>query len=441
MANQPIITEHNPVFQPYRTPEEWASDAAAHKRDVQAASREVAEREAAYLKALSPPRAPHPEPPPLRQPLVTQDFGEHAATLDQQICERGVAIDRDRIISLGRERFAELLALDRTVRISQRIIGSSTDLTSWQSVEFAFSQAGALTTQVPKRTMSEELSGSGLDRHAAAQIKGFDDLFKASGDRQSVRDVLAFHDAFVRLVFGQSLFERLSADGRLRSHFFCGGTGGKVALFSEWAKVLDGDHFAVTLRDPLLHLFAWLANEQTPLPLPADFACECYNNVRSLSPEQIKVACAVLEGFVLDHQGWALWDYVGRRTRCSLDEGLLETWRKELWKRFKAIAAFHEVLRHSFNKPVTRFGEAYFQFDAQAHRSFIDGTVAKLLQTVSALAAQAVEETHAVVGRFEDSLLIEGKPKQTAALVERITSKLAVAFPSSAFNVTIEEIA
>jgi hypothetical protein len=287
--------------------------------------------------------------------------------------------------------------------------------------------------------MREELSGSGLDRQQAARIAGFGDLFKAMADRLSVGNVLAFHDAFARLAFGQSMVERLSADGRLRSHFFCGGTGGKVALFSEWEGVLEGDHFAVTLRDPLLHLFAWLANEQTPLPLPEDFGHECFN-VRSLSPEQIKVARAVLEAFVLDHREWDLWNFVGHATRTALDEGLLETWRKELSKRFKAIAAFHEGVRYSFNKPVTRYGETYFQFDAQAHRSFIDGTVAKLLQTVSALAAQAVEETHAVVGRFEDLLLIEGKPKQKAALIERITGRLKAAFPSSAFNVTIEEV-
>jgi hypothetical protein len=205
--------------------------------------------------------------------------------------------------------------------------------------------------------------------------------------------------------------------------------------------VLEGDHFAVTLRDPLLHLFAWLANEQTPLPLPADFAHECFN-VRSLSLSQIKVARAVLDGFVLDHHEWALWDHVGKRTRCSLDEGLLETWRKELSKRFKAIADFHEVLRCSFNKQVTRFGEVYFQFDAVAHRAFVNRAITELLQTASALAAQAVEQSHAVAARFTDSLLVEGKPNQaqTAALVERITGRLQAAFPSSAFNVTIEEV-
>ena len=252
-----------------------------------------------------------------------------------------------------------------------------------------------------------------------------------------MRDVLAFHDAFESLVFGQSIAEQLSSDGRLRSRFFCGGTGEKV---DDWLGALQGPHFKVALVDPLGPLFAWLAGESTPLPLPAEFAHECYNN-RSLSPEQIKVARAVLDGFVLDYRGWALWDYVGRRTRTALDEGLLETWRKELSKRFRAIAEFHEVLRYSFNKPVTRFGESYLKFDAGAHRAFIDGMVAKLLQAVSLLAAQAVQETHTVVARFCDSLLVEGEPKQTAVLIERIADKLNAAFAGADFNIVIEEIA
>ena len=430
-----VTTHHEPFFHPSVALEEQRQATTEYKRNVAAAATEAAERDMAYVRALNPPRVPQPEPPQLRQPVLPDGFD--AAAIDEAILERGIAIDRDRILSLGRGRFAELLALDRTARGSQRIIGSSTDLTSWQSVEFAFAQAGALATQVPKRTMTEEMSGSGLDRHAAAQINGFDDLFKATADRQPVRDVLAFHDAFESLVFGQSIAEQLSSDGRLRSRFFCGGTGEKV---DDWLGALQGPHFKVALVDPLGPLFGWLAGEQTPLPLPAEFAHECYNN-RSLSPEQIKVARAVLDGFVLDYRGWALWDYVGRRTRTALDEGLLETWRKELSKRFRAIAEFHEVLRYSFNKPVTRFGESYLKFDAGAHRAFIDGMVAKLLQAVSLLAAQAVQETHTVVARFCDSLLVEGEPKQTAVLIERIADKLNAAFAGADFNIVIEEIA
>jgi hypothetical protein len=62
------------------------------------------------------------------------------------------------------------------------------------------------------------------------------------------------------------------------------------------------------------------------------------------------------------------------------------------------------------------------------------------LRDISFLAAQAVEQSHAVAARFTDSLLVEGKPKHKDALVERITSKLQAAFPSTSLKVTIEEI-
>jgi hypothetical protein len=433
-----VTTHHEPFFHPGVALEEQRQTTSEYKQNVAAAATEAAEREMAYVRALNPPRVPQLEPPQLRQPVLPDGFD--AAAIDEAIFERGVAIDRDRILSLGRERFAELLTLDRTARGAQRLVGSATDLTSWQSVEFAFAQAGSLATRVPKRTMAEQMSGAGLDREVAARINGFDDLFKVIADRQPVRDVLAFHDAFVRLVFGQSMAEQLSSDGRIRSRFFCSGKLKTFFSFNDWLSTLHGPHFKVSPVDPLGPLLFWLAGEHTPLPLPAELAREVYNNVRSLSPEQVRVARAVLDGFLLDHRGWALWDYVGRATRTALDEGLLDTWRKELSKRFRAIAEFHEVLRHSFNKPVTRFGESYFQFDAVAHRAFIDGMVAQLLQTVSLLAAQAVEQSHAVVARFSDSLLVEGEPRQTAALVERVAGKLNAAFTGANFNVTIEEV-
>lgn len=255
-----------------------------------------------------------------------------------------------------------------------------------------------------------------------------------------MRDAYAFHDLFCSLVFGQSMLERLSADdGRLRNRFCCGGKGAKVGWLQEWLSILTGSHFAVTLVEPLAHLIVWLTNERTPLPEPADVARDWFG-LRVPAPAQIKFARALLQGFLLDHRGWALWNFVGRATRVAVEHDTLELWRKQFSRRFPAVTAFHDVLRHSFNRPVTRFGDSYLQFDAQAYRHFIDGTVATLMQTVSVLAAQAVEETHAVVARFSDSLLVEGKPKQQAALVERITNKLAAAFPSSSFTLTIEEV-
>jgi hypothetical protein len=53
------------------------------------------------------------EPPIIKAPVLSDDFAARLATLDEVIMSRGVAIDRQRLVSLGKKRFAELLALRR----------------------------------------------------------------------------------------------------------------------------------------------------------------------------------------------------------------------------------------------------------------------------------------------------------------------------------------
>src|SRR5262249_3943565 len=154
--------------------------------------------------------------------------------------------------------------------------------------------------------------------------------------------------------------------------------GRKVALFNDWLATLTGSHFTVTLVEPLSVIMTWLTGETTPLPQPAELARDWFGT-RAPSSAQIKGTQAIVEGFMLDHRGWALWDYVGNKTLTAVDQGQLETWRMELSKRFNAIAAFQDVLHFSFNKPVARgFGDSHLQFDAPAHRAFINGAVATL---------------------------------------------------------------
>ena len=71
------------------------------------------------------------------------------------------------------------------------------------------------------------------------RITGFVDLWKVTSERQEViDDIYSFRDAFESLCFGQSMLERLSTDGRLRSRFLCGGKGRKVGYFPDWLTVL-----------------------------------------------------------------------------------------------------------------------------------------------------------------------------------------------------------
>jgi hypothetical protein len=304
------VIEHHPIFGPTASPEERRAEKQAHDGVVTTASHETATREQAELRALNgPPRASKQVLPLLHEPVLPKDFEQQVAALDQAIYERGFAISRDRLLSLGKERFRELLAKDGTARSWQRFIGTRTDLTSWPSVEYAFQLVNGLTTTVPRRKMAEEYAGSGLDREAAGRIASFSDLWKVNQNLPTVRDIYAFHDGFVALVFGASLLERLSSDGRVRSHFFCGGSGPRVSLFQDWLDVLEGPHFRVVIAQPLFSVLAWLTKEQAPLDL-AGLAHEWFG-VRAPSRAQLKLCEAVTEGFLLGYRSsWDLWDRV-----------------------------------------------------------------------------------------------------------------------------------
>ena len=102
-------------------------------------------------------------------------------------------------------------------------------------------------------------------------------------------------------------------------------------LFSDWVRctglsALEGSHFSVSLHDPLGHLFAWLCQEQAPLPARIELARDFFN-VRSVSAQQIKIVEAIWHAFLLGFNSWSAWDYIGRQTRTAIDVGVLETWR------------------------------------------------------------------------------------------------------------------
>jgi hypothetical protein len=303
----------------------------------------------------------------------------------------------------------------------------------------AFATRNALVTAVPKRRAFEQWSGQGADREVAAAIDGFRDLWKATLEQPTVRNVYAFHDAFVSLVFGQSMLERLTGNGRVQSYLFTGGRGTKVGLFQDWLSVLQGPHCRVVIGQPLFTALAWVCQEHAPLLEPADLARDWFA-VRSPSRPQIDLCQAIFEGFLLGYNSWALWDYVVSRTRQQLfDQRCLETWRGELAKRYGAITQFHAVIESYYRKPVSSHDHGHFEFDSAAHRRYLDREIQKLLDYVSALAALALDEAmpDACVARFADWLLVQGKPNALAT--EKIADKLAAAFNGATFPVGIEE--
>ena len=443
MSDEPRVTIHSPFFQPTIPESEVQSYRQGQKQIATAASREAAEREQAYVDALNRERRPSPfNPPPLKGPVLASDSPGQAAALDQKIFERGVAVDRAGLFALGKARFQELLEADHVARETQRISGN-VDLASWPQVAFAFQQLSALhATSVPRRKSGEISSGVGKDREQAAAFNGFADLWKAlgAGEPATVRNVYAFHNAFMSLVFGQSMLDRLSKDGRVHSHFFCGGRGRKVELFKQWIGVLQGSFLSVTLPDALWHVVAWLCNEQTPMPDKTDVA-RSWLNVRCSTKAQLRVIQSILDGFARGHTGWSQWEFVGRATRTVHAEERLSGWTNELRRSYPRIAQFHAESEAAFYHDIGgRAFDVHRQFDATRHRAFIDRAIQRLLDYTFALLALGIEEMFpgAVVARFEGSVLTQGNLKLEDSRTQ-IMRRLQAAFPHSTFHLEFTE--
>jgi hypothetical protein len=403
-------------------------------------SREAGERDMAMIRAMNPPTIRKElTRPPIREPELPPDFASRAAKLDKEIVERGIGVDRSKLLALGKERFTKLLALDCEARGEQRIFGPRIDFSRWPGVEFAFARIGAAQASIPERRHSEVLSGAGIDREAVRGIAGFDDLWKTTAEPRAVRAVYAFRDVFEPLLFSRSLLNRIGDDNRLHSNFFCGGNPRKVPLFRDWLKTLPAPLLSVSVREPLWHLVAWLSGERAPAPSQSDLAREFFG-VRSPDANQLRFCDALMQGFALGLDSWNLWQYCGRLTRKAWDIDELTRWRQTLAKRFPRIANFHnEILAFFYRDVGTREG-AHRQLDDKAHRLFIDEIVHDRLQQISFLVALAVEDAlpGSLVARFQSWFLIEGA-KQPKTLGEKITEALRTAFPGARFTVTIAE--
>jgi hypothetical protein len=402
--------------------------------------REAAQREMAMIRALNPPLWKAPTQPLVREPELPADFATRVAKLDREIVEHGVAVDRSKLLALGKTRFTELLAADREARGEERIFGPRTDFTRWSGVDFCFTRLGALeATGIPARRNAEILSGAGMDREAVRAIAGFGDLWKSRVEPRAVQSVYRFRDVFESLVFGRAMLDRLSDDDRLRSSFFTGGTLRKVLLFRDWIPTLRAPLLSVTIREPLWHLIGWLAGEKSLAPDPAELAREIFG-VRAPSAEMLRFAESLMQGFCLGLDGWTLWEYVGRLTRKARDYAELCRWRETLARRFPRIAAFHKEIESFFYRHVGSSSGSYRELDAKRYRLFVDEFLYDRLQRLSLIAALAIDEAvpDCVVARFQSWFLCE-TAKAPKALAETITAALRTAFPRSAFTVSISE--
>ncbi|PYK64987.1 MAG: hypothetical protein DME50_10650 [Verrucomicrobia bacterium] len=262
--------------------------AGAEQRGVsEALGREAAQREMAKIRAMNPPPWRRSRRPPIREAELSADFATRIAKLDQEIVERGVAVDRSKLLMLGKSRFAELLAADREARGIQRVFRPRNDFSRWSSVQLAFARVGALESSIRARSNSEILAGAGVDREAAREIVGLQDLWKSIGYPPSIKALYNFHDRFASLIFGRSLLERIGDDNRVHSNFFCGGSQRKVLLFREWIRTLRGPILSISLRDPLWTLIAWMAGDKSPAPDASELAKEIFG-VRAPNAEALR---------------------------------------------------------------------------------------------------------------------------------------------------------
>jgi len=438
--HEPIITEHKPsiwITPPFTSAAEVARELNERREAAAVVAHEAAEKEMALMRSLNRTSEPTPgaETLELKQPVLPKDFAERVADLDQQIYQRGVAVSRERLESLGKQKFQELLSADRLCREEQRVIGPRTDLTQWFSIHNALSATGTLAMiPVLRRTTHETYAGIEPERDEARAITGFEDLWKLSGvEPRAVRAIYGYRDVFESLVFGQSMLERLSEDGRVRSPSFCGGKLLTLSTFADWLPALEGSHYRVTLTNPLAAIVSWLAGEESP-PDVLELARD-WSGLRLPSEEQIRAAQAVLDGFLLNYEGWTLWNYVGRRIRWLPDKLGLEPWTEQLRERFCKVVGFHKEVQSGFWR-----AEGYYRrFDSAAYRRFINQTIKALRDCVASVVALAAAEhsPSTIVARFADWLLLESKTKPKARLGANIQEKLATAFPTAAFKVEV----
>jgi hypothetical protein len=88
-----------------------------------------------------------------------------------------ISCAREKILEIGRQKFDDLLKLEREAR-NERVVGSGTDLTSWQSIERAYMLSNAFQCGLAPRKNKEILAGTGENRERASVPHGVVDLWK-----------------------------------------------------------------------------------------------------------------------------------------------------------------------------------------------------------------------------------------------------------------------
>jgi hypothetical protein len=431
-----LFMESQPFFRDLRGGR--TSEIGIPTHDRAEAAKFAADEEMQRIQALGRPHIAQPQLPQLKRAVLSEAFAQRVKALDDEIFKRGVAVNKERLCSLGNERFAQLIELD--CKLERQRFGSNLDAASFFSVQNALGAFESPT--VARRSMREQVSGAGKERDEVRRITDWQDLFKATHERQeTLNAIYEFRRQFESLLLAQSMLERLSKDSRVRSRLFTGGRGRKVEIFNDdWLSVLEGSLTRVSLPQTLFHLVAWLSNEKAE-PLSTLSLARAFFNVRSPSREQERVAQVVCDSFLLGYDGWPLWQRVGRETRTMQEQGRLSTWRTELARHFLCVTDFHAEIRAAFMQDVGYGYEAHRMLDQKGYRAFIDRIVQERLDAISSLLALGVDEVapRTIVARFGSWLLVDTKTDLEGKRAS-ICRQLAAAFPDSSFRIEFDEV-
>jgi hypothetical protein len=407
-----------------------------------------------------------PNPPPAFQakmPVGEIDEGK-VAGLVAAIDQRGLLLNRSALIDRGKEKFEELLELNRQSRKQLPLHVEATSfaqLNGWCTNLFP--------SQVPKLDPGLQWRGEKLPEYA--RIRGLDDIWKSEPDPLVIA-IYKHWKAFKSLVFGQSLLDLADGSNCVRSPFWASGLSNdnvitfdpRLELLVGWREFIvppQGETFVVIeLQDLLVNVVSWLADDSDLAQADYYSITQELTGLRSPQPQHVQKAQKLVEAFSLgldshlpkDKPAVEVWAYLnGAEGNLTRVRNQLET----VAKRFSATGQWHrEAIAASMVPQPTYYDGSTYSFNDAAYRTSIDAAIGGSILRARQLAAVAISEAvHAqessqLAAAIGNQLILtssaKGAVKQqlVTKLRDTVTQALATAFPGMAapkVNVAREE--
>ena len=403
--------------------------------------------------SIGPPPRPVRAPFEPRVPLPVD--AEKFAELARSIQAAGIPIEHDCLVARGKEKFAELLALNVSVR-GARMIGSTLDLTDERSVLSQLAPLGGCESSVQvERSSLEQSLGLKKELEAATRIMRYADLLKS--DQREARGLIPFWRAWRELVSGASLL-RLGEDSRLRSSFALSGLDERYSplddrheLLTPWRDAIRGSFLALRIHHLLPWLLGWLSGDAQLRAAASDkhvaerLAGELLELRRPPNEEVSKVeavlrSCLLGKNFDLRHDEDAIevWaDCAERGVRLTLYEAI--TFSRAIRSRFPGIGKWFMNFVDDFLLPhPTSLG--YMRLDRNAFHAYVQKVIfdrwRSAISAVSLNVAAVLPKGARIVAAWPEEIIVESSNAKAADLVEQLgqagREALSTHFPETA---------